>query len=187
MRASSPQSRPRHGFSPPGDRREMRLLPPRARTILQDISRERNTFFDRAPSSRARSDMSAGQPTSVTLLQRLRAREADAWERMLHLYTPLVRAWCHHHGVGGADAYDVDQEVFQAVVTGLGQFQRDRPGDTFRGWLRGITRHKLLDFFRRQSAQPRAQGGTAAGRQMQEVPQPEMTLPEETPEQVADL
>lgn len=131
--------------------------------------------------------MSADQPTSLTLLQRLRAREQDAWDRLLHLYTPMVRAWCHHQGVRGADADDLVQEVFQAVVTGLAQFQRDRPGDTFRGWLRGITRHKLLDFFRRQSSQPRAQGGTAAGQQLQQVPQPEVSLPEETPQEVAEL
>ena len=79
------------------------------------------------------------------------------------------------------------QEVFQAVVTGLDQFQKDRPEDTFRGWLRGITRHKLQDLFRRRSTQPQAQGGTAAGQQLQQVPQPEVTLPEETPQQIADL
>jgi RNA polymerase sigma-70 factor, ECF subfamily len=127
------------------------------------------------------------EPTSLTLLQRLRAREQDAWRRMLHLYTPLVRAWCHHQDVRGADADDVAQEVFQAVATGLDQFQKDRPGDTFRGWLRGITRHKLSDFFRRQSTQPQAQGGTAAGQQLQQVAQPEITLPDETPQQLAEL
>ena len=131
--------------------------------------------------------MGANQPTSLTLLQGLRAGDQDAWKRLLHLYTPLVRAWCQHQGVVGADADDVVQEVFQAVVTGLAEFQRDRPGDTFRGWLRGITRHKLLDVFRGRSSQPQAQGGTAAGQRMQQVPQPEVTLPEETPQQVADL
>jgi RNA polymerase sigma-70 factor (ECF subfamily) len=129
----------------------------------------------------------AGEPTSLTLVQRLRARDQDAWTRMLHLYTPLVRAWCHHQGIQGADADDVAQEVFQAVVTGLEQFQKDRPGDTFRGWLRGITRHKLLDFFRRKSKQPQGQGGTAAGQQLQQVPQSEVTLPEETPQQLSEL
>ena len=131
--------------------------------------------------------MSADHPTSLTLLQRLRAREQDAWGRLLQLYTPLVRSWCHHQGVRGADADDLVQEVFQAVVTGLAQFQRDRPGDTFRGWLRGITWHKLLDFFRRQSSQPRGQGGTAAGQQLQQVPQAEVSFPEETPQEVAEL
>jgi len=131
--------------------------------------------------------VSPDEPTSLTLLQRLRAREQDAWGRMLHLYAPLVRAWCHHQDVRGADADDVAQEVFQAVATGLDQFQKDRPGDTFRGWLRGITRHKLSDFFRRQSSQPQAQGGTAAGQQLQQVAQPEITLPDETPQQLAEL
>jgi len=131
--------------------------------------------------------VSANPSTSLTLLQRLRASEQDAWDRLLHLYTPLVRSWCSHQGVRGADSDDLVQEVFQAVLTGLPQFQRDRPGDTFRGWLRGITRHKLLDFFRRQSSQPRAQGGTAASQQLQQVPQPEICLPEETPQEVAGL
>jgi len=123
----------------------------------------------------------------MTLVQRLRARDQDAWSRMSHLYTPLVHAWCHHQGVHGADADDVTQDVFQAVATGLEQFQRDRPGDTFRGWLRGITRHKLVDFFRRRSTQPQGEGGTAAGQQLQQVPQPAISLPEETPSEVADL
>jgi len=129
----------------------------------------------------------ANQPTSLTLLSRLRAREQDAWDRLLHLYGPLVVAWCRHQGVEGPDADDVTQEVFQAVLTGLAGFQKDRPQDTFRGWLRGITRHKLLDMFRRRSTQPQAQGGTTASRQLQDVPQPEVVLPEETPQQLAEL
>lgn len=131
--------------------------------------------------------MNAGESTSLTLVQRLRSREQDAWGRMLHLYTPLVHAWCHHQGVHGADADDITQEVFQAVVAGLNHFQKDRPGDTFRGWLRGIARHKLVDFFRRKGTQPEAEGGTAAGLQLQQVPQPEVNLPEESHEQLGEL
>lgn len=131
--------------------------------------------------------MSVQPTTSLTLLERLRSREQDAWGRMLHLYAPLVRGWCHHQGVHGADADDVAQDVFQAVVTGLEQFQKTRAGDTFRGWLRGITRHKLADFFRRRGAQPQAQGGTAAGEQLQQVAQAEVMLPEETPQEVSEL
>jgi RNA polymerase sigma-70 factor (ECF subfamily) len=131
--------------------------------------------------------VSAVQPTSLTLLQRLRAQDQEAWDRLLHLYAPLVRFWCNHQGIRGADADDLVQEVFQAVVTGLPAFQRDRPGDTFRGWLCGITRHKLLDLFRRRQTQPLAEGGTAAGQELQRVPEPEVTLPDESPEEVAGL
>ena len=58
-----------------------------------------------------------------------------------------------------ADAADVGQEVFRAVSTGIDGFRRDRPGDSFRGWLWGITRNKLRDHWHRQAAKPTAAGG----------------------------
>jgi RNA polymerase sigma-70 factor (ECF subfamily) len=111
-----------------------------------------------------------GGGTSLTLLERLRADEPDAWQTVVRLYTPLVFYWCAGHGVRGADADDVSQEVFRAVAAGLSEFRRDRPGDTFRGWLRGITRNKLRDYFRRQGRAPQAAGGTDVMRQLHEVP-----------------
>lgn len=116
---------------------------------------------------------SQDKPTSLTLLQRVRNRDEDAWRRLLHLYGPLVLHWCGHRGVAGQDADDVRQEVFQAVAAGLDEFRRDRPGDTFRGWLRGITRNKLLDHYRRRARTPEAQGGTDAHRQFQQLPEQE--------------
>src|SRR4051812_31651419 len=79
--------------------------------------------------------------TSLTLLQRLRQNEPAAWEIMVRLYGPLVARWCARAGVHGADADDVAQEVFRVAAGKLDAFRRDRPGDTFRGWLRGITRN----------------------------------------------
>jgi RNA polymerase sigma-70 factor (ECF subfamily) len=100
--------------------------------------------------------------TSLTLLQRLRANEPDAWRTMVHLYTPLVYRWCAHLGVRGADADDVLQEVFRTAASRLEHFRRDRPGDSFRAWLRGITRYMSLLHFRRCGRQPQAIGGTDA-------------------------
>src|SRR3954452_7638440 len=79
--------------------------------------------------------------TSLTLLGRLRADEPDAWRRLTFLYGPMVRAWAARRGVVGADADDVEQEVFRAVAGGMAGFHRDRPGDSFRGWLFGVTRN----------------------------------------------
>ena len=42
--------------------------------------------------------------TSVTLLQRIRAGDGEAWRRMVDLYTPLVYHWCQRWGVHGPDA-----------------------------------------------------------------------------------
>jgi RNA polymerase sigma-70 factor (ECF subfamily) len=128
---------------------------------------------------------SMDKSTSLTLLERVRGRDGDAWQRLLHLYGPLVVRWCGHRGVRGQDADDVQQEVFQAVVAGLDNFRRDRPGDTFRGWLRVITRNKLLDHFRRRDKQPEAQGGTTANRQLHEVADQE--LPDDTEEDLGAL
>lgn len=130
--------------------------------------------------------MAAEQPTSVTLLQRVRLRDPEAWRRLLHLYVPLVDYWSRQWGVQGADADDIQQEVFQAVAAGLDKFDRERDGGTFRGWLRGITRHKLLDHYRRREQRPEAQGGTDAYRRLQQVSQPSDEL-EEPAEQVQGL
>jgi RNA polymerase sigma-70 factor (ECF subfamily) len=100
--------------------------------------------------------------TSLTLLERLRANDRDAWSVMVTLYTPLVCHWCVRGGVRGADAEDVAQEVFHAAATHLVAFRRDRAGDSFRGWLRGITRNMVLQHFRRGARHPKASGGTDA-------------------------
>ena len=121
--------------------------------------------------------MANEKSTSVTLLERVRSRDQDAWQRLLHLYTPLVVYWCRHGGVHAQDAEDVCQDVFQAVAVGLEGFRREHAGETFRGWLRGITRHKILDYFRRRQ-QPQAEGGTDAQRRLAGVAQAETPLPE---------
>src|SRR5947209_6523065 len=82
--------------------------------------------------------------TSLSLLQRARGRDQDAWGRLFYLYRPFVLYWCGRWGVHAEDADDVSQEVFRAAADGLGAFRHDRPGDTFRGWLRGITHNKVL-------------------------------------------
>jgi len=116
--------------------------------------------------------MSDWPATSLTLLQRAQARQPAAWERLVDLYAPLVLHWCRRAGLGDADAADVFQEVFRSVSEHLNEFRRDRPGDTFRGWLRTIARNKLHDQFRRRQRQPAAAGGSDVQRQLLEVPYP---------------
>jgi RNA polymerase sigma-70 factor (ECF subfamily) len=105
--------------------------------------------------------------TSLSLLEQLRANDPAAWQRFAALYAPLVRFWCARSGLRGPDAEDVAQEVFAAAAAGLSRFHRDRPGDTFRGWLRGITRNQVLLHHRRNQARTRAEGGPDAWAQLQ--------------------
>jgi RNA polymerase sigma-70 factor (ECF subfamily) len=128
---------------------------------------------------------SIDRQTSLTLLERIRGRDEEAWRRLVHLYAPLIAKWCRLSGVSGADADDVQQEVLKAVATSLDDFRRDRPGDTFRGWLRGITRFKIIDHIRRRAGGAEAQGGTDALKQMHQLAEQE--LPEDTEDDLGGL
>ena len=119
--------------------------------------------------------------TSLTLLERLRANDRDAWSVMVTLYTPLVRHWCLAGGLQPTDVDDVVQEVCRAALSGLANFRRDRPGDTFRGWLRTITRTAVSLHFRRSARVPVASGGSVAFARLQEVADPAAELPEDDP------
>jgi RNA polymerase sigma-70 factor (ECF subfamily) len=119
--------------------------------------------------------------TSLTLLQRLLANEPEAWRTMVQLYTPLLCHWCARGGVRGADAEDVVQEVFRVAASRLDKFRREREGDSFRAWLRGITRNMVLVHFRRASRQPQASGGSGVFAQLEAVADPETDSPEEDP------
>ena len=119
-------------------------------------------------------------------MRRALAREPEAWERLVSVYSPLVHHWCRQAGAAEHDIADVTQEVFAAVASSLSQFRPDQPGTTFRAWMRGIARHKLLNHAR-DKGQP-AVGGTDAQVRLQQVPAPprEVDL-SESPAEVAGL
>jgi RNA polymerase sigma-70 factor (ECF subfamily) len=110
--------------------------------------------------------------TSRSLLARVRADEPEAWDRLVHLYAPLVLHWCRGQGLHGADAADVFQDVFRAVVAHVGRFRKERDGDTFRGWLRRITQNKVRDHYRRLGREARGAGGSSARDQLAQLPAP---------------
>ena len=112
----------------------------------------------------------ASGSTPRSLLERARAGEGDAWERLVGLYAPVAYQWCRGLGLQEPDAADVLQEVFQAVAVHLGDFRRARPSDTFRGWLRTITRNKVNDHYRRLAREPGGAGGSEAQERFAQVP-----------------
>jgi RNA polymerase sigma-70 factor (ECF subfamily) len=113
----------------------------------------------------------ANSSVGASLLVRLRAGQAGAWERLVRLYGQTVYVWCRGAGVSEADAADVSQEVFAAVARHIADFRRERPGDSFRGWLWTITRNKVRDHWRRQADEVQAAGGTTAQQVMNQVPE----------------
>jgi RNA polymerase sigma-70 factor (ECF subfamily) len=108
--------------------------------------------------------------TSRSLISGLRCDDADAWDRLVRLYAPLIAHWCRRRGVAETDAADVFQEVFRAVAAHIADFRNDRSGDTFRGWLRIIAANKINDFYRKRNQEPRAVGGSEAFERFARLP-----------------
>src|SRR6478609_4189109 len=115
---------------------------------------------------------SSGGSTSRSLLNAARLADAEAWERLVKLYTPLVASWCRRWGVSKQDTVDVMQDVFSAVASHLDRFRKDRLGDTFRGWLMVIARSKVMDYFNNRNREPVAAGGTEASARLREIRDP---------------
>jgi RNA polymerase sigma-70 factor (ECF subfamily) len=118
------------------------------------------------------------------MLDRVKANDARGWERLVALYAPLVFHWCRRHDLQESDAADVAQEVFRAVLTHVGSFRKEKPTDTFRGWLRAIFHSKVHDLFRQRGREPAGAGGSDAQAFMAQRPGPivpEENDPEEAP------
>lgn len=119
------------------------------------------------PDSRKR----AGEPgtTSLSLIARWQRDDAGAWERVVHLYYPLIYGWCRRAGLQPEDARDVTQEVFVALARDVKRFRSEGGSNSFRGWLWGVTRNQQLGFWRKRSSQPQGGGGTDHHTRMQAI------------------
>lgn len=118
--------------------------------------------------------------TSSSLLNRARARDAAAWERLIRLYSPLVHHWARRAGLQASDVSDVTQETFRAVAQSLAKFQHQQGSGSFRGWLWTITKHKILDLQRRHDPQPR--GGSHGQQELARIPAPDAARQDELPD-----
>jgi RNA polymerase sigma factor (sigma-70 family) len=115
--------------------------------------------------------------TSVCLLERLRRQPDDeSWQRLVDLYTPLLRGWLRRHLVPHEDVEDLVQEVMAVLVRELPQFQYDRARGTFRGWLRAITVNRLRNFWRARQSRPLATGDSDLARKLAELEDPHSAL-----------
>ena len=118
-----------------------------------------------------RSSSDVPSSTSLSLIERLKDDDADAWRCFVKVYGPLVYQWCRKSGLQASDAHDVLQDVLRSVLNNIQAFRRDRAGDSLRGWLWTITRNKLRDQIRGIASRPQAVGGTDAHHQLEQIPE----------------
>src|SRR5262245_15528006 len=117
--------------------------------------------------------MRAALLTRASLLARLRdPQDRSAWQQFVDLYGSLVYGFARQRGLQAADAADLTPEVFLAVARMMGHWRYDPQQGTFRGWLFGLTHHKLARFLQRRHAHPPGSGGSDAQRRLAEQPDP---------------
>lgn len=115
--------------------------------------------------------------TSFSLLDRLQQGPGDAaWQRMIDIYTPLIRGWLKRHTLLDQDIDDVVQEVLAVVVRRLPEFRRQPRIGAFRRWLRNITVNCLRDFWRAQRFRPKGSGRDGFGQVLDQLEDPESDL-----------
>jgi len=97
--------------------------------------------------------------TRPSLLLRIRdAKNQEAWEQFVEIYTPLVYGFCRAHGLQDADAADVAQETMRAVARAMATFEYDPERGRFRSWLHTVVRSKLNNFLATRQRQPELAG-----------------------------
>lgn len=102
----------------------------------------------------------SGEDTASSLLDGLRNDDANAWARLVDLWTPLIYGQCRRRGLKPNDADDTTQNVLVRVYGGLSGFERDGAGKRFRYWIMAILRNEIAEFCRRGSKHPAAVGGS---------------------------
>ena len=121
----------------------------------------------------AKDSNEASMPDSLSLsdslLMRLKTGETEAWTRMAHLYEPVVHNWCRRSGLSPHDAAVVCQEVFTFLSQGKHKFEQTAEHNSFTGWLWGITRNKLLAFYKKQQTQPKGVDGSSPLNRLQQL------------------
>jgi RNA polymerase sigma-70 factor, ECF subfamily len=115
--------------------------------------------------------------TSFSLLEHLRQTPSDsAWERLVDLYTPLIRDWLRRHVVLDQDVDDLVQEVLAIVVRKMPEFQRRPQTGAFRRWLRTITVNCLRGFWRAQRSRPKIAENDGFAHVLDELEDPNSAL-----------
>jgi len=115
--------------------------------------------------------------TSASLLQRLREQpQGEAWQRLVGIYTPLLKQWLGRYGLQASDVDDLVQEVLAVVVREMPQFEHNQRPGAFRRWLRNILVNRLRGFWRARQNRPIAGGDSDLGQMLDQLEDPQSGL-----------
>jgi RNA polymerase sigma-70 factor (ECF subfamily) len=108
--------------------------------------------------------------TSLSLLEQLRDPDAaDAWGRLVAIYTSVLHAWFHSAGLQTADCEDLCQRVLEVLLRRLPEFRHNGQAGSFRAWLRGIAANLLRECWRQPP-------GSASAAMLEQIADPYSSL-----------
>jgi len=108
--------------------------------------------------------------TRHSLLSRLKNWEdQDSWRDFFEIYWRLIYGMAVKSGLMESEAQEVVQDVIIEIADRIKEFKYDPKIGSFKGWLRGLTRWRIADQFRKRrndiplEAVNRAANQTATG------------------------
>ena len=91
------------------------------------------------------------QATRSSLLMRVRDwADERSWREFHQRYHRLILAMALQSGLTRAEAEDVIQETLLSIAKKMPGFVYDREVGSFERWIRAVTRHRILDQFRKR-------------------------------------
>ena len=108
--------------------------------------------------------------TSLSLLDRIReSPDSESWDRLVSLYTPLLRRWVRKYQIQESDVDDIIQDVLSALMNDLPKFQHNRRTGAFRSWLRTILVNRVRLFWRSRKYRPVATGSSSIDQMLDQL------------------
>jgi RNA polymerase sigma-70 factor (ECF subfamily) len=111
--------------------------------------------------------------TPLSLLDRLRRDPDEAsWRRLAELYSPFILRQLQQQGISALDGEDLLQEILLVVIRELPEFDHSGRKGAFRTWIRGITTHRMLGYWR--SRRHEGNGGSVPNLEQLEDPESDL-------------
>src|SRR5215831_10872723 len=91
-------------------------------------------------------------PTRQSLLERLRRwDDQESWRDFFDLYWGLLYSTAVKAGLKDTEAQDVVQDTIILVAKKMSEFKYDPAVDSFKGWLRYLTRKRIALEYRKRA------------------------------------
>ena len=138
----------------------------------QEIMRDDKTKTESADGLKPEADLI---PTRWSLIRRLKNwDDQESWRDFFETYWRLIYRAARRSGLNAFEAEEVVQDTIISVCRGLKDFDLNPARGSFKNWLFGLTRWRILDRLRKQARQAAVTNGRAGSAEAlaEQVPDP---------------